>query len=181
MQSFFKGQLSYCPLIWTFCSRRSNDLISKLHERALRIAYNDFNSSLSELIEMSNESTARTRNWKFLLTEVYKFVNCLYPPIMKKMFQRTDCPYDLWNPRILASKLKFTIKYSINTIAFKGPQIYQNFPFEIRNSESLSLFKSNIKQLQGLPCRWKICRSFIANLGYMDWFYFLQYDSFHKV
>ena len=84
------------------------------------------------------------------------------------MFQTTDCPYDLKNPRILASKHKFTIKYSINTIAFKGPQIYQNIPLEIRNSESLNLFKSNIKHLQGLPCRWKICRSFIANLGYMD-------------
>ena len=35
--SFFKGQLSYCPLIWTFCSRRSNHLINKLQERALRI------------------------------------------------------------------------------------------------------------------------------------------------
>ena len=28
--SFFKGQLSYCSLIWTFCSRRSNNLINKL-------------------------------------------------------------------------------------------------------------------------------------------------------
>ena len=49
--SFFKGQLSYCPLNWTFCSRRSNHLFNKLQERALRIAYNDFNSSFSELLE----------------------------------------------------------------------------------------------------------------------------------
>ena len=28
--SFFKGQLSYCPLIWTFCSSLSNNLINKL-------------------------------------------------------------------------------------------------------------------------------------------------------
>ena len=68
--SFFKGQLSYCSLIWTFCSRRSNHLINKLQERALRIAYNDFNSSFSELLEMSNESTIHIRNLKFLLSEV---------------------------------------------------------------------------------------------------------------
>ena len=45
--SFFKGQLScyYSPLIWTFCSSRSNHLISKLQERAIRIAYDNFNSS----------------------------------------------------------------------------------------------------------------------------------------
>ena len=29
---FFKGQLSYCPLILTFCSRHSNHLINKLQK-----------------------------------------------------------------------------------------------------------------------------------------------------
>ena len=166
--SFFEGQLSYCPLIWTFSSRHSNHLINKLQERALRIAYNDFNSSFSELLEMANESTIHIRNLKFLLTEVYKFLNGLSPPIMNEVFQTNDCPYDLRNPRILASKHKSTIKYGINTIAFRGSQIWQNIPLEIRNSESLSLFKSNIKQIQSITCSCKICRSFIANLGCID-------------
>ena len=56
--SIFKGQLSYFPLIWKFFCRRSNHLIKKLQEQALRIAsYNDFNSSFSELLENANEST----------------------------------------------------------------------------------------------------------------------------
>ena len=42
---------------------------------------------------------------------------------MDEVFQTKDCPYDLRNPGILASKHKATIKYGINTIAFKGPQI----------------------------------------------------------
>ena len=117
---------------------------------------------------MANESTIHIRNLKFLLTKVYKFLNGLSPPIMSEVFQTNNCSYDLKNPRILVSKHKSTIKYGINTIAFKGPQIWQNIPLEIRNSESLSLFKSNIKQIQSLPCRCKICRSFIANLGYID-------------
>ena len=130
---------------------------------------------------MANESTIHVRNLIFLLTEVHKFLNGLSPPIMNEVFQTNDYLYDLRNPRILASKHKSTIKYGINTIAFKGPQIWQNIPLEIRNSESLSLFKSNIKQLQSLPCRCKICRSFITNLGYIDWIFFLYYDSFYKV
>ena len=69
--SFFKGQLNYCPLIWTFFSRRSNHLTKKLQEPAIRIVYNDFNSSFSELLEMANESTIHIRNLKFLLTEVF--------------------------------------------------------------------------------------------------------------
>ena len=144
--SFFKEQLSYCLLIWTFCSRRSNHLINKLQERALRIPYNDFNSSFSELLGMNNESTIHIRSLKFLLTEVYKFLNGLSPQIMNEVFQTNDCPHDLRNQRILASEYKSTITYVINTIAFRGPQIWQKIPLETRNSESLSLFKSNIKQ-----------------------------------
>ena len=87
---------------------------------------------------------------------------------MNEVCQTNNCPYDLRNPRMLASKHKSTIKYGINTMALKGPQIWQNIPLEIRNLESRSLFKSNIKQMQSLCCRCKICRSFIANLGYID-------------
>ena len=36
-----KSQLNYCPLIWIFCPRRSNNLINKVQKRALRITYND--------------------------------------------------------------------------------------------------------------------------------------------
>ena len=117
---------------------------------------------------MANECTIHIRNLKFLLTEVYKFLNGLSPPIMNEVFQTNDCPYDLRNPRILASKHISTIKYGINTIAFTNPQIWQNIPLEIRNLESLSLFKSNMKQIQSLTCRCKICHSFIANLGHTN-------------
>ena len=92
---------------------------------------------------MANEST----NLKFLFTKIYKFLNGLSPQIMNEVFQTNDCPYDLRNPRIQTSKHKSTIKYGINTIAFKGPRIWQNIPLEIRNSEWRSLFKSNIKQI----------------------------------
>ena len=87
----------------------------------MRIGYNDFNSSFSEVLEMTNESTIHVRNLKFLLAELYKFLNGLSPRIMNEVFQTNDCLYDLRNPEILASKHKSTIKYGINTIVFKGP------------------------------------------------------------
>ena len=52
---------------------------------------------------MANESTIQIRNLKFLLTEIYKFLNGLFAPIMNAVFQTNDCPYELRNPRILAS------------------------------------------------------------------------------
>ena len=117
---------------------------------------------------MANESTIHIRNLKLLLTEIYKFLNGLFPPIMNEVFQINYCTYDLRNLRMLPSKHKSTIKFGIKTIAYNGPQISQNIPLEIKSLESLSLFKSNRKQIQCLACRCKICRSFIANLEYID-------------
>ena len=41
--SIIKSQFSYCPLVWMFCSRRSNSLVSNVHEINFRIASNDPN------------------------------------------------------------------------------------------------------------------------------------------
>ena len=53
---------------------------------------------------MANESTIRIRSLKFFLTEVYKLLNGLSPPILKEVFQINDSHNNLRNPRILASK-----------------------------------------------------------------------------
>ena len=36
-QSMIKSQFSYCPLSWMFCSRKSNNIIKKIHQRSLRM------------------------------------------------------------------------------------------------------------------------------------------------
>ena len=45
MNSFFNSQFNYCPLVWMFHSRSINNKINRLHERVLRIVYNDFKYS----------------------------------------------------------------------------------------------------------------------------------------
>ena len=41
MKSFINSQFGYCPLVWMFHSRKINNRINKIHERALRIVFND--------------------------------------------------------------------------------------------------------------------------------------------
>ena len=117
---------------------------------------------------MTNKTTIHIPDLKFLATEIYKFLKGLSPPIMNEVFQINKCPYNLRNPRSLAYKLKSTVRYGLGTIAFKAPQIWQDIPLEIRNSESLYLFKSSVKQMQSISCECKICKTFIVNLGYLD-------------
>ena len=46
MKSFIESQFSYCPLIWMFCSRGMNRKINHIHERALRLVYQDYTITL---------------------------------------------------------------------------------------------------------------------------------------
>ena len=49
-------------------SRKINTQISKLHERALRLVYNDKSYSFRELLERDNAVTIHKRNIQVLLT-----------------------------------------------------------------------------------------------------------------
>ena len=62
MIAFFDSQFNYCPLIWTFHSRNLNNKINRLHERCLRVIYNDKTSSFEQLLENDNSVSIHHRN-----------------------------------------------------------------------------------------------------------------------
>ena len=47
MKTFILSYFNYCPLIWMFCSRKSNNRINRIHERAMRIAHDDYDSTFN--------------------------------------------------------------------------------------------------------------------------------------
>ena len=54
MRAFEIFQFSYCPSKWMFHDRGVNSNINHIHERAVRIAYQDFTSSFAELLINDN-------------------------------------------------------------------------------------------------------------------------------
>ena len=48
--ALIKSQFSYCPLVWMFCSRQTNDMSNKIHKRALRIVLNDHISDFETML-----------------------------------------------------------------------------------------------------------------------------------
>ena len=62
--SIIKLQFSYCPLVWIFCKKTSNNMINKLHERSLRVILNDYSSNFNILLENNNDISNHHRNKK---------------------------------------------------------------------------------------------------------------------
>ena len=66
MRAFVISQFQYCPLVWMFHSRHLNNKINRIHERALRIAYKDYESSFNTLLEKDNSVSFMQRTCKLL-------------------------------------------------------------------------------------------------------------------
>ena len=69
------SNFNYCPLIWLFCSNAANSTINRVHKRALRVLYQDFESSFEELLSRHDDVTIHLKNLQKLLLEVYKTLN----------------------------------------------------------------------------------------------------------
>ena len=77
MKAFIESQFNYCPLVWMFHSRKLHNKINKIHERSLRIVYNDDSSSFEELLSKDNSVSIHHRNIQSLAIEMYKSKNNL--------------------------------------------------------------------------------------------------------
>ena len=48
--AFITSQFSYAPVVWMFHNRKLNNYINRIHERALKVVYQDHNSTFEELL-----------------------------------------------------------------------------------------------------------------------------------
>ena len=87
MNALLKSQFSYCPVTGMFYSCSLDNKINKLHERCLRIAYNDKKSNFEELLIKDNSISIHHRNIQTIATEMYKFANRMSPEITNEIFQ----------------------------------------------------------------------------------------------
>ena len=126
MKAFVESQFSYCPLLWMYHNRSVNNRINMIHERALRIAYNDTASTFQELLDKDNSVTIHEKNIQRLATEIYKTKNNLNPSFMKEIFCSTTPPYCLRNTNTFQNSNPKTVYYGKETIVFRGPTIWSN-------------------------------------------------------
>ena len=95
MNAFFSAQLNY-PTIWMFHSRSLNNKTNRLHERCLRMIYNDKQSNFGELLVRDNSVSIHHRNIQRLTIQMHIVANGMSPDIRSDVFQlRENTHYHL--------------------------------------------------------------------------------------
>ena len=80
--------LSYLSFLvaWMFHSRKKNQRLNRIHERASTVVYKYHNSSFNELLEKDNSCKIHGSNLHKLVTELFKVNMNLALEIMKETF-----------------------------------------------------------------------------------------------
>ena len=90
-----------------FHRRKNNNRINKLHEKALRLVYNDYDSSFEALLKKDKSSSIHHQNIHCLLIEIFKTLQSLSDcKILENIFRRRTNTYNLRSQPDLKIPLK---------------------------------------------------------------------------
>ena len=101
-----------------------NNKINHLHERSIRIVYNDNNSSFKELLKNDNSFTVHHRNLQSLVTELFKVTKNLSNTIMNDMLQTRTLPYNLKSNTDFAWSSVNTSRFDLNSLRYFASKVW---------------------------------------------------------
>ena len=167
MKAFINSQFGYCPLVWMNHNRKINNRINRIHERALRVVYNDDNATFEQLLEKDNAVKIHDRNLQVLATEMFKVKLGIAPVIMNDVFRIRKNDYNTRKADEFQSHCVKTVHYGTETVSFLGPKLWSILPNEYKSIININEFKSKIKSWvpQNCPCR--LCKTYIHHVGFI--------------
>ena len=140
-------------------SRKLNNKINAIHERALRITHGDRESSFQQLLEKDN--------LQVLATEMFKISGNLCRELLNDIFLKRTNPYNLRKNDTFYSQQAHSVYHGTEYLSFLGPKIRESVPLEIKESEILDIFKNKIKQWIPLQCPCRLCLTYLPQIGFL--------------
>ena len=149
-----------------FHGRQINDKINKLHERALRIVYNDTVTSFENWLIKDKSFTIHHQNIQLLVIEIYN----LPGGNLSEFFVRNNHNYNLRSESELLLPNVNTVFSGQNSISYFRSVIWNSTSFKLRKASYYQMSRSEIKQwwLTNCPCR--LCKNYIGNsfIGFIN-------------
>ena len=138
-----------------FCSKYATKKVSSTHARALRAINMGFTTSRDNLLDMYDEIPIHTYNLRCLLTEVYKSLHGLNPEFIWDLFAHKSVDMDFRHGLPLALPAK--VDCFADSIVFRATMAWNYLPASLKQSLSLSEFKSDISKMVTFYGHCKTC------------------------
>ena len=168
LNAFFMTQFNYCQLVWMCHNGTKSNKINRLHERCLRLTYNDKKSSFEELLEIDSSVSVHDRSLRALGTEMCKIYHGISPTIMKEIFTlRHQNQYNLRNWTYFDTPKVRTLNHGSESVRYLGSKIWEIIPAYTKELDTIDKFKIAIKKWKPESCPCRLCRVYLQNIGYI--------------
>ena len=99
---------------------------------------------------------------------MYKSVNDIAPAITKEIFMKKgNNGLDLRSQNTFLLPKANTVHYGHDSLKYLGCKIWNIIPNEMKLCESVETFKSAIKKWIPNKCSCRLCKPYIAGIGYL--------------
>ena len=154
-----------------FFTREMNRKINHIHERALRLTYNDYKSTFEELLKNDKSLSIHHRNIHQVAIEMYKVKNNLSQPFMKELFNFKVSGHDTRMGDKFARPNVNTVYKGEHSLRSFGPIVWNTMlPEKYKVCTTLSEFKNSIKTWIPNNCPCILCKNYVQGLGYIEVF-----------
>ena len=141
-----------------------NARINRIHERALRLVYNDYTLIL---LKKDESISIHHRNIHYTAIEMYKVKNGLSPSFMNELFQVYNGPSTRSGKLFVKPRVN-TVYKGENSLRCFGPTVWDDIlPDKFKDCGSLSEFKNALKSWVPENCSCRLCKIFVRGLGFV--------------
>ena len=156
-KSFIRSNFNFCPLIWHFCSKSNTEKLEKLQFRALRIVFNDYESSYDTLLKKVNSTTLHLNRLRLIASETFKCIHNLSPEYLQSLVKVKSSTYNFRYSNILETPQVRTTRYGKNSFRFEAVQVWNSLPEDIRTVDKYKDFVRLIRTWTGSKCKCAMC------------------------
>ena len=147
-------------------NRTKNNKIYRLHERCLRLIYNDKKSFFKELLEIDSSVSIHDRNLRTLAIKMYKKYHEISPTIMNEIFTlRYQNQYNLKNWTYFDVLKVITVNYGSESVRYLGCKIWETIPTYVKQLDTTEKFKIVIKKWKPESCPCRLRKVYLQNIG----------------
>ena len=133
--------------------------MEKLQYRALRLVFNDFESSYETLLKRVNMPSLHVSRIRLIATESFKILHKMTPLYLQDLLSYKNSAYTFRYDNLVDVPRVRTTKYGKSTFRYEAAQVWNSLPNELRKVEDFREFRRLVDTWSGAACKCSLCKS----------------------
>ena len=144
-------------------NQTNNNKINRLHERCLRLIYNEKKKlSFEDYLEKDGSVSIHHINLRTLAVELFKVFKGLNLVIF------AEALYNIRNYSYFTMPHAKTVNHGLESLSYIGSKLWDSIPSRTKEINSINEFKHVIKTWKPDLCSCRPCKVYLQNIGYFQ-------------